>query len=49
VDKDARHGVKSDAKTFTGYKGNTMKSEDGFVTNIKSHEQNRKIYTKADY
>src|SRR3972149_1117478 len=34
VDKDARHGAKSDAKTFTGYKGNTMKSEDGFVTNI---------------
>jgi IS5 family transposase len=34
VDKDARHGAKSDAKTFTGYKGNTMKSDDGFVTNI---------------
>lgn len=34
VDKDARHGAKSDAKTFTGYKGNIMKSEDGFVTNI---------------
>jgi transposase len=34
VDEDARHGAKSDAKTFTGYKGNTMKSEDGFVTNI---------------
>ncbi len=34
VDKDARHGVKSDEKIFTGYKGNVMKSEDGFVTNI---------------
>jgi len=34
VDKDARHGAKSDTKTFTGYKSNTMKSEDGFVTNI---------------
>lgn len=34
VDKDARHGAKSDKKTFTGYKANSMKSEDGFVTNI---------------
>ena len=34
VDKDARHGAKSDEKTFMGYKGNVMKSEDGFVTNI---------------
>ncbi len=34
VDKDARHGAKSDEKTFTGYKGNVMKSKDGFVTNI---------------
>ncbi len=34
VDKDARHGAKSDSKPFTGYKGNIMKSEDGFVTNI---------------
>ncbi len=34
VDKDARHGAKSDEKTFTGYKANVMKSEDGFVTNI---------------
>ncbi len=33
VDKEARHGAKSDAKTFTGYKANVMKSEDGFVTN----------------
>ncbi len=34
VDKDARHGAKSDEKTFTGYKANVMKSEDGFVTNV---------------
>lgn len=34
VDKDARHGAKSDKKTFTGYKANVMKSEDGFVTNV---------------
>ncbi|MBU4373869.1 MAG: hypothetical protein KJ714_05385 [Euryarchaeota archaeon] len=34
VYKDARHGAKSDEKTFTGYKANVMKSEDGFVTNI---------------
>jgi hypothetical protein len=26
VDKDARHGAKSDKKTFTGYKANVMKS-----------------------
>jgi IS5 family transposase len=36
VDKDARHGAKSDKKTFTGYKANVMKSEDGFVTNIET-------------
>ncbi|MDO8727925.1 MAG: IS1182 family transposase [Candidatus Methanoperedens sp.] len=34
VDKDARHGAKSDSKPFTGYKANLMKSDDGFVTNI---------------
>ena len=34
VDKDARHGAKSDKRTFTGYKANSMKSEDGFLTNI---------------
>jgi len=34
VDEDARHGAKSDEKTFTGYKANIMKSGDGFVTNI---------------
>ncbi len=34
VDKDARHGAKSDEKKFTGYKANVMKSKDGFVTNI---------------
>jgi IS5 family transposase len=34
VDKDARHGAKSDSKPFTGYKGNITKSDDGFVTNI---------------
>jgi IS5 family transposase len=34
VDKDARHGAKSDSKPFTGYKANIMKSDDGFVTNI---------------
>ncbi len=34
VDDEARHGAKSDAKTFTGYKGNMMESKDGFVTNI---------------
>jgi len=34
VDKDARHGAKSNEKTFTGYKANIMKSDDGFVTNI---------------
>jgi IS5 family transposase len=36
VDKDARHGAKSDKKTFTGYKANVVKSEDGFVTNIET-------------
>jgi transposase len=40
VDKDARHGSKSNAKTFTGYKGNVMKSEDGFVTNINGTSGN---------
>jgi len=34
VDKEARHGAKSNEKTFTGYKANIMKSEDGFVTNV---------------
>ena len=34
VDKDARHGAKSDSKPFTGYKANITKSDDGFVTNI---------------
>lgn len=34
VDKDARHGAKSDSKPFTGYKANIMKSDDGFVTNV---------------
>ncbi|KXS37106.1 MAG: transposase [Methanohalophilus sp. T328-1] len=34
VDKDARHGSKSDSKPFTGYKGNVMKSDDGSGTNI---------------
>src|SRR5659263_74670 len=34
VDKEARHGAKSNEKTFTGYKANIMKSDDGFVTNI---------------
>ena len=34
LDKDARHGAKSDSKPFTGYKGNITKSDDGFVTNI---------------
>ncbi|HSQ85297.1 MAG TPA: IS1182 family transposase [Desulfobacterales bacterium] len=34
VDKDARHGAKSDSKPFTGYKCNIMRSDDGFVTNI---------------
>lgn len=35
VDEDARHGAKSDEKTFTGYKANVMKSKDGFVTNTR--------------
>lgn len=34
IDQDARHGAKSDKKTFTGYKANMMASDDGFVTNI---------------
>ena len=34
VDEDARHGAKSDKKTFTGYKANINKSKDGFVTNV---------------
>jgi len=34
VDEDARHGAKSNKKTFTGYKTNVEKSKDGFVTNI---------------
>jgi transposase len=34
VDKDARHGAKSDSKPFTGYQGNITKSDYGFVTNI---------------
>ncbi len=40
VDKDARHGAKSDEKTFTGYKANVMKSEDGFVTNTRATSGN---------
>lgn len=40
VDKDARHGAKSNTKTFTGYKGNVMKSQDGFVTNINGTSGN---------
>lgn len=40
VDKDARHGAKSDEKPFTGYKANIMESEDGFVTNIKGTSGN---------
>ncbi len=36
VDEDARHGAKSDKKKFTGYKVNSMMSEDGFVTNINA-------------
>ncbi len=40
VDKDARHGAKSDEKTFTGYKSNVMKSEDGFVTNTRASPGN---------
>jgi IS5 family transposase len=36
VDKDARHGAKSNENIFTGYKANTMMSNDGFVTNIKA-------------
>jgi IS5 family transposase len=40
VDKDARHGAKSDEKPFTGYKANIMESEDGFVTNINGTSGN---------
>jgi len=36
VDEDARHGAKSDKKKFTGYKVNSMMSDDGFVTNINA-------------
>ena len=36
VDEDARHGAKSDKKKFTGYKVNSMMSEDGFITNINA-------------
>ncbi len=34
MDKDARHGAKSDEKTFTGYKGNVMKWANGKPTKI---------------
>jgi len=34
VDEDARHGAKSDKKKFTGYKVNSIMSDDGFITNI---------------
>jgi len=36
VDKDARHGAKSDEKRFTGYKVNSIMSEDGFIKNINA-------------
>ena len=36
VDKDARHGAKSDDKKFTGYKVNSIMSEDGFIKNINA-------------
>ena len=36
VDKDARHGAKSDKKKFTGYKVNSIMSEDGFIKNINA-------------
>jgi len=36
VDKDARHGAKSDEKKFTGYKVNSIMSEDGFIKNINT-------------
>jgi len=36
VDKDARHGAKSDEKKFTGYKVNSVMSEDGFIKNINA-------------
>lgn len=40
VDEDARHGAKSDKKKFTGYKVNSMMSDDGFVTNINATSGN---------
>src|SRR5674536_379232 len=36
VDKDVRHGAKSDEKKFTGYKVNSIMSEDGFIKNINA-------------
>ena len=36
VDKDARHGAKSDEKKFTGYKVNSIMSEDGFIKNVNA-------------
>ncbi|HMB45324.1 MAG TPA: transposase [Candidatus Methanoperedens sp.] len=36
VDKDARHGAKSDERKFTGYKVNSIMSEDGFIKNINA-------------
>jgi len=36
VDKDARHGAKSNDKLFTGYKVNSIVSEDGFIKNINA-------------
>src|SRR5664280_1955992 len=36
VDKDARHGAKSDEKKLTGYKVNSIMSEDGFIKNINA-------------
>lgn len=35
VDEDARHGAKSDKKKFTGYKVNSIMSDDGFITNTQ--------------
>lgn len=40
VDEDTRHGAKSDKKKFTGYKINSMISDDGFVTNINAIPEN---------
>lgn len=40
VDKDARHGAKSDKKKFTGYKVNSIMSEDGFIKNINATQGN---------